>query len=510
MKAKLTSYIQWIKENPKKSVVIVIIIGLLVFFFARKSTAQVQSFTVTRGTVTQEVAVSGKTVAVRSVDLGFDKGGRISGQPVAVGEHVKAGTVLASLDNAELQANLAKAKADVDEQNVKLEQAKQQSGDSFIDSRSNLVANIKDAYAKTDDAIRNNIDSFFKNVRQANNYIEFTFKDGTSIYTFPIDTDLRNQINTDRYALELSLVKWKASLAKLSVTSDLNQYSVEAEANLNSAKAFLDEVALAVNSIKSPEYQYEATVTGYKTTVSTARTEVSTAFSNFNTAKAKFSTSPKVISGVNNTSQNYDTVLAEEARLAQLEAAVQSIQAQISSTLIISPIDGLVTRQDAKQGQIVGAGEKLVSVISDGNMEIEANISEVNIGKVAIGNTVSITFDAFPGKTYTGKLFYIEPAETIIDNVVNYKVKVSIDGDAKELKSGLTANLKIVTAVAENVLKVPRYAITEENGKTIIKNLVGKKTVPVEVTTGLSGNDESIEVKSGVTEGQQLQVSLTK
>ena len=72
-------------------------------------------------------------------------------------------------------------------------------------------------------------------------------------------------------------------------------------------------------------------------------------------------------------------------------------------------------------------------------------IPETDIGKVAMGDAVSMTLDAFSGETFTGTVFYIDPAETILQGVVDYKVKVSFNKPDTRLKSGLTANLDIQT-----------------------------------------------------------------
>jgi multidrug efflux pump subunit AcrA (membrane-fusion protein) len=89
------------------------------------------------------------------------------------------------------------------------------------------------------------------------------------------------------------------------------------------------------------------------------------------------------------------------------------------------------------------AGQVITSVISANNFEVDAYVPETDIGKVAIGNPVSMTFDAFPGETFAGKVFYIDPAQTIESGVVDYLVKVSFNTPDSRIKSGLTANLDI-------------------------------------------------------------------
>lgn len=512
IKEKINTAISFIRRKPKTSVFLAIIIIAIVFSIVSGGNTKNEQVTVVKGAVKEQVAVTGKTVSVHDVSLGFEKAGTIASTPVSVGSRVSKGQILATLDSSELSADLAKAKANLAQEVVKLETTRRGSALSFGDARANLVSKIKDAYVKTDDAIRNNVDTFFKNPRQSGNYIEFSFKDGGTEYRFPLDSDLQIKINSERYALEKVLNNWQTSLQSIDSAKDLDPYVLTAENNLNQTKSFLNTVALAANSIVATEYQYEATINGYKSTVSEARTSVFTAVTNLLAAKEKVTSAPKPITDTSGANTVFDDVLTQEARVEQFQAELDAVRAQLEKTIIRSPIDGLVTKQDAEVGEIVTSGTKLVSVISDAQMEIEANVSEVNIGKLQLNNTVSITFDAFLGQTYTGKVFYIEPAETIVDDVVNYKIKISIEGDIKDIKSGLTANLTIDTRSKENVLKVPRYSLLSKDGKTYIQKIVAgsKDIVNVEVTPGLIGSDGFVEITGDINEGDLIEIPATK
>ncbi|MEN9341911.1 MAG: hypothetical protein RIQ54_167, partial [Candidatus Parcubacteria bacterium] len=173
---------------------------------------------------------------------------------------------------------------------------------------------------------------------------------------------------------------------------------------------------------------------------------------------------------------------------------------------IRSPINGIVTKQDAKLGEIATAGNALISVISSSNLQIESNVPEVDIGKLAIGNSVSITLDAFPGETFSGHVVAIDPAETIVDGVVNYKITVSFDELHEKIKSGLTANLRIVAQKKEGVLVLPQYAILEnDNGSFVrIYDEARRVTTDVPVFLGIRSSNGTVEIISGASEGQQV------
>lgn len=503
-KAKISNIWRTVKSRPKTSIAAVLAL-VAIIFFVKGGDGESAEVVVKQGTVTAEVAVTGKTVAVNDVDLAFELTGKIASINARVGDRVEALGVLATLDNSELIASRARARANLEAERVKLAQIKVTSGLTYSDTRQNMVSAIKEAYIKADDAIRNNIDTFFENKRQQNTYIDLYFVDGNSIRHFDIDGKYRTQINRERRDLEKVLTAWNESIKVLDENDDFESFIVETKVNLDSIKSFLNIVSLAINSIEVTELEYQAVINGYKTSVSEARSLINQADANLLSAQEKLSSAPRTIGG-----DTFDEVLIQEAVVAQYAAELASVEAKIAQTVIRAPFAGLVTRQDREVGEIVASGDEVISLISDQNLEIEANVSEVNIGKIALGNPVSITFDAFPDRVYTGEVIYIEPAETIIADVVNYKVKIRMEGeDMADLKSGLTANLRMNTAARENVLYIPEYAIFNDDGKSfVLRRTPGGEPERVEIMTGLRGSNGTIEVISGLSAGDTLAVEL--
>src|SRR5262249_23068440 len=153
------------------------------------------------------------------------------------------------------------------------------------------------------------------------------------------------------------------------------------------------------------------------------------------------------------------------------QANAQSVQVSLNNATLISPIAGVVTVQNAKVGQIAAAGQTIASIISNNQLEVDAFVPETDIGKVAADNTVDMTFDAFPNETFAGKVFYIDPAETVVSGVVEYKIKVSFDTPDTRIKSGLTANLTIHSQTDDNALILPQYAVIQNVSGTFVEVL---------------------------------------
>lgn len=457
-----------------------------------------QSVVAVRGDVVQEIIVTGKVKANQSVSLGFDKSGKIQNVYVSVGQEIKQGETLVSLETGEALADLSKAKAVLEEEKIKLREIKNTAPASYEDAAKNLETAIREGFSDADNAVRNRVDQFFKNVPDSPRF-EISINSGSYTHYFTVPSDTAVVINSERKNVEEVLKIWKSRLVKLK-TEDLE---IEADRNITDLKiilSFLDRVAGAVNTFTSADYDYDATVSGYKTVISSARSEVVGAISDLVTAKDKFNSAP--ILGVGG---QFESVLAQEAKVVGAEAAVSALESSLSKSFIKAPFDGVVTIQDAKIGSAVSPGETLISIISRGDMYVEANVSEIHIGKVNVGNPVMIEFDAFPNEVFTGSVAFVEPGEVLIDGIVNYKIRVNLDNFEEKIKSGLTANLKIQTAKRVDVITLPLYVIIKENNQNFVNKVIDGKVQKTPVVLGLSSNDGYVEILQGIAVGETIQ-----
>jgi len=447
-----------------------------------------QTATVTRTDIVQEVAAAGKVKPSQSVNLGFDKSGRVANIYASIGETVKRGQIIATLESGEISADLAKARALLLEENIKLREIKNTDPISYNDASENLNAALKKGFADADNAVRNKADQFFKNIPD-NPQFEISITSGNFTHYFNVPSDVKIEINNERKKVEEILVSWqKTTIADKAIS------------NLNAISVFLDKMAEAVNTFTSADYAYDATVNSYKTAISGARSDISGAISAIVTAKDKLNTAPTLGEG-----EQFESVLAQEAKVSQAKAAISSLEASLGKSAIKAPFDGIITLQDAKVAGAISMGETLVSIISQNEMYIEANISEIHIGKIAVNNPVSITLDAFPAEEFLGAVSYIEPGDVVIDGIVNYKIRVALNNPDTKIKSGLTANLKIQTAKKENVLAIPLYAVLKENEQNFVNKVVNRNAQKIPVALGITGNNGLVEILSDLNEGDTVE-----
>ena len=159
-----------------------------------------------------------------------------------------------------------------------------------------------------------------------------------------------------------------------------------------------------------------------------------------------------------------------EATLAQAVAAVQVRQASLSKvrvdlekTTIFSPMDGIVISRSVDAGQTVAASlnaPTLFTIAQDlKQMRIEAQISEADVGGVAEGQAVSFTVDAYPARTFAGRVSQVRFEPVTNQGVVNYIAIVDVDNADLKLRPGMTANASVTTAKRENALRLPNAAL---------------------------------------------------
>lgn len=177
----------------------------------------------------------------------------------------------------------------------------------------------------------------------------------------------------------------------------------------------------------------------------------------------------------------YETALAQrEVARAQLEAArsqVESGKAQVEQaraslkvsetnlryTTIRSPVNGIVISRNVDVGQTVAASLQaptLFTIAKDlTRMQVDTNVSEADIGRIAQGQVATFTVDAFPDRTFQGRVSEIRNAPQTIQNVVTYNVVIQVENRDLRLKPGMTANVSIEIEHKENILKVPNAAL---------------------------------------------------
>ena len=510
----MKKYISFTKRNLfiyGGIIVVLIIVGI--FVFKNKNNNQ-ETITVKTGDFLNQVSVSGKVVAAEDVDLGFSQGGRISNIRAKVGDEVKDGAMIASVENGDLQANLIQKEANLLREQAKLkalelgarpeqiaitESSVASAQTSFDQAKQTLINTISDVYTKSDDAIKNKIDQFFQGSLSSN----------PTINLFVSDSGLISKINFDRANIGTMLDSWGKSILQINSSTDLNKSIEETQNNLAQLKLFLAEVSLVTNNSNSTYNGGNSIPSSWKADTSIARSNIDIAISSFASAVTGYKDAQAgLVTAQNNlllekAGATAEDIQAQNAQVKSAEADVTNARAILNKTLILAPFDGIITKMDAKVGEIASPNTSLITMMGVGTFQIESFIPEVNIAEIALNQEAKVTLDAYGDSTvFLAKVVSIDPAETIKDGVSTYKTKFQFKNIDDRIKSGMTANVSITIFDKPNVIAVPGGVVFDKNGKKFVQVKVNDKISDREVLTGSVSSLGQTEIVSGLKDGE--------
>jgi HlyD family secretion protein len=219
------------------------------------------------------------------------------------------------------------------------------------------------------------------------------------------------------------------------------------------------------------------------------------------------------------------------AQVKQAEAALNAVELDLKYTVIRSPVNGIVVARNVEVGQTIAASfatPNLFLIALDlTKMQVDTNVSESDIGGITEGKEATFTVDAYPGYPFSGTIRQVRLAPINVQNVVTYNVVVSVDNQDLRLKPGMTANVSIVVAQRDAVLKVPNAALrftpptagqadrsmssgTPSKGKGV-EQAAGAGRGPTALSRtvwkqGVSGELESMQVQTGISDGLATEV----
>lgn len=483
------------------------------FYFSGAGKAQYATAVVERRDITQEASASGNVEAPTTVDLQFQASGRLVSLRVQTGDAVSAGDVLARQDSSVLSAQLQQAQAAVAAQEAQMQllqqgtrpeqvavtQAQVASDQSALAQANQGVVNaIQAAYTQSDDAVHNKVDQFFGNPQSASPQLSFTSS----------DSQMANTVVSDRVSIEPLLSNWHKDIGPLAASGDLASAIANTQANLASVTHLLSDANSALNNAAPLQGGTQATISGWIASVATARANINSAVSALSAAVAAQQSASSALAkdqknlALEQAGSTPQAIATQEALVAQAQANAAAIAAQLSQLRLVSPVDGTVTAVNGSVGETLSPNSVLISILPAAKLQVGVNLSEDNVAKVAVGQQVSISLDAFPGSIWQGAVTKIDPAQTVIGGAVYYKTTVVFAQQDSRIKSGMTANVLIQTGAASSTLVVPASAVQASGAGAHVQLYQDGSVSDRPVALGLKGQDGMIEITSGLSEGE--------
>lgn len=199
--------------------------------------------------------------------------------------------------------------------------------------------------------------------------------------------------------------------------------------------------------------------------------------------------------------------------IAQATANVAStyLAYQQASSIITAPTEGILSDVTIAPGMQIAAptstttvsSQTVAAIKTQGIPVITVSLSEIDVAKVKVGQQATITFDALPTQTFTGKVLGINTTGTVSNGVTTYPATIILDTQNDSILPNMSTTANIITNVKQNVLLVPSAAVSTSNGQSFVQVLQNNKPVSVAVTTGES-SDSDTEITSGLSVGQTI------
>jgi HlyD family secretion protein len=194
-------------------------------------------------------------------------------------------------------------------------------------------------------------------------------------------------------------------------------------------------------------------------------------------------------------------VAAAELQVSALKDTLAQAQRSLAELDVQSPMNGIVTAVNIYPGESVGASTAAVSLESAGPLQAQASIAETDIGQVHVGAPAQVTVQAYPGKTYNGRVVQVSPAATSTGGVATFEVTVALNS-SRGLLAGMSDTVNIQVAEAAQAVRVPAQAVTVIPGSSngIVRVMENGKPVAKPVKVGLVGASFT-QILSGLQPG---------
>ncbi len=540
-------------------VVVIVAAGVGGYFwlFAPKETVSTgRTVSVQKGSVSETVTATGTVETAGTVELSFSTGGTIDKVNVEVGDKVRAGKVLATLDNSSARQAIESARASY----VQAVSSETQSGQSLAQAQESVrlaketaAANKADYATAVADAKSDLADaeaawsdgcldpagvcpdpSAWAQLRAA----ESDVTTAKTAYDQAVQT-----ASADETTNNIKVNQASVTLAKANATqsSDCSTYGGSAQQCTSAVSAVANaqqQYETAVNARDVAALQSQQTLVNADARITTANIALRKLQTSLPKAAADaVKTASKAIASAEqaqakglladqqsiekaqqsvtslqsaNTAVSTDagSMTSNEASIAVAQAGLTTARESLRLLTLKAPVKGTIASVTAAEGNAAQAGTAMFTLIPKASYEVVANFSEADAMKVKVGQTATVTFDALTDGTATGSVTAVDILPSTGDSVTTYGATITLDEVPDGLRDGMSASVVVTVDEATDVLWAPTAAITTAGGQSTVTVRKNGVETTVQVETGLAG-DSGTEITSGVAEGDALVVSTS-
>jgi len=501
MKNTLNKTKKYIIGHKVVSTIVIVIAIILIYYisksiFGTATTTQYVSEVVKRGTIMETVTGSGQVSSENQLDITSEVSGKVTSIKVKVGQKVKAGELIATIDSADAYIDLETARIAY----AKLtEPAK--IGDK-VNAENTLSKSYSDGFSSISDA-----------------FVEIAIViDGLDDLFYSRDGYLSDQISTN---LNDTAESYR-TIAAISYDKADNQY----EALLNEYKNLSRTSATSsIETMLMKTYDLTKAISGVLKNTQSTIVYISTSQAEYNSAVAPTATVnvntwsadinsqlTSLLSTKNSIESNKDTLDdllngADDLDIKSERLSLQQKERAYAKYFIRALFDGVVGRIPVNVYDQAGSGTVIATI--SGNQKItNIPLNEVDAVKVVNDQRVELTFDAIPNLKINGKVIQVDLVGTASQGVVTYNIKIAFEDTDARIRTGMSNDVTIITKEIKDIIVVPTTAIkTRKVGgqQTNYVEILGTDGQPIQKNVILGDSDDTnTEIKEGINEGDKI------
>lgn len=475
---------------------------------------------VERGTIVVSVSSSGQVAALDQLDIKPRVSGEVLALYINKDQNVKAGQLLAELDSEDAkravrdaQTSLNTAQYDLDTAKTNLEQVK-------IDSERTLDTAYEDGY-NTVSTVFFKLSDYIQDLKDvlgtAKSEKEYV---GSYKLIFGTESPLIQKLldeHSEAYDLFNENFVFFGKVSRNDSRDTIYQLIGNTLETTKAISEALESTRHIFDAIVSGDYKSFNIYSQVDTMQPKIESDLSSIYSNINSLQDIKDTIDDT--NTNTPKKIKDAELAIQSAqdvLTQKEDAFSDAKNNLAEHFIRAPFEGVITSLNLKKGDSVSSGTTLATIITP-QMIAKITLNEVDVAKIKIGQKATLTFDALPEISLSGKVLEIDSVGTASQGVVSYGVKIGFDIQDERVKSGMSVTADIITDIKQNVLILPNSAIKSQGNSKYVEFVEVSDDIKQKLLANVSGislpnspkqqsietgisNDTSTEIISGLNE----------
>lgn len=522
------NWLSYLYENHfKKILFFVIFIISLIIIYIIKNNKEIITYTVIKSDIYEYTTITGNIKPKQESALSFEKSGKIQKISVNTGDKVNKGQILASISADNDMASILSARSSVAQAEANL--ADIQNGATKIDVslKEDILRSSLENLNNNNIAVIDTTNTIYSSIFDIiNNKLSSIFTYDSTSYILSKNACNQNlSVTIENKRLELDKI-----MKDFANFKDTIKLSEDIEANQKSINTLNDKAILAIKNTN--------TIIDNLNELYSSNCAVSN--KNLDTERLIISNNKKTVDGLleivnSNKSKTISYRNAYQNALLSLEQVktgatpekIKSVKAQVENArgmlaqaeanyeknFIKAPFSGTITAVDINLGEISSSGKTAIKIITDGEFEIKAKLTETDVTKVKIGQEAEITLDAYGNANkYKGNILFVDPSSTKEGNNEYYYARIGIINTDNNIKGGMNAEAKIITDSKKQSLVLDNKYLLAQDGKSFVNILQNKsnKKIKIEdcnmtpIQTGITSKDGKIEIIDGLKEGDIL------